>query len=235
MWLQILICIVVAFVAYVSLPPGEPLTDFLYKWQTLLAAGIALFAARLTVQKISIQIRQVEEHHEDIRNRKFDAARAVMSFTLSQLCEYAETSLRYTIMANKEFIEKNDITEEIPPLPDNIILTLRDLIEHADAETTVSLHNLISCIQIHRSRMRFLPRSKTPQPGYLVMGDNPQKQFAWALRDTAALHVIASAFFEYARKKTNTPPNKPINDEIREMINKFKVDLSEFPEFKRVL
>lgn len=126
---------------------------WLYNWQTLVAAGVALFAA-------FIALRQTDRIEARRRRRKHAAIRAVLPLALAQVTTYAESSAH----ALRDLITKcvdgalppNAAPEDlITQLPSETLKTLAEFIEYSDKEVEV-LESTVALIQIHESRLRGL-------------------------------------------------------------------------------
>ncbi len=72
------------FVAWVNQSKPDVMID-LYNWQTLIAGGLALFGALVTVWHIRRQIRQADVLAKQRLHREEDAAKAVLPLALSAI------------------------------------------------------------------------------------------------------------------------------------------------------
>ena len=181
---------------------------FIKEYETLISGLLALLGAIITVIVLRTQINQGETHHRESRDKKFAAARAVLPLALSELRQYAEESIQYTVKKKKE-----TITDSPPTIPENLIPVLRDLVEYGNTGISSITCKLISDIQIHRSRML----------------SSETDLLDATIRDAAMLIAFSENFYEYARLKTATLPKRPTYEQVCGRLFDMGIEKSFYP------
>ena len=192
---RIALFLLVPVMAFAGTENAQP-SNLIYYYQTLIAGVLALLAAWAAWRIVTKQINQAERHHISTRKSQFIAARAVMSLALSRLCSYSDAALKFA----KDGYDNEGTDQEPPDLPDDIISSLRDIIEFSEDDIASSVGDLVSEIQVQRARQMDVS-------GYW------ENRFSLAIYDAAHLYVHASRFFDYARKETDIPPEIPTRDD----------------------
>lgn len=176
---------------------------WLYHWQTLLGAALALFGAWLTVRKIREQIDQSDRHERERLARQHNAPRATLPLTLSGIT----TALRDLIIELdrcKTILSKSQHVEDFsaPPPPSEYISDLKDVIATTeDRSVTEPIAELIREIQTLWARIETLAsRSDQVRRASLVENVND-----WMIQ-TATTYALAEALFDYSRAETPEGP-----------------------------
>lgn len=170
---------------------------WLEKWQTIVAAFIALAGAWLTVRKIREQITQVDRHERGRLERAHQASRATLSLTLSHIATQSLivmrslNSLDRKLIGSPEEMKEIDIKLEFGASASD----LRDFLMTTDDRRLIGLvHDLLSNIQVFKARME-------------DFGASNRTEVEARMLDGAIIHSLAEALFEYARRETDEPPN----------------------------
>jgi len=116
--------------------------EFLDQWQTLIAALIALAAAKWTISTMNKQRADQTDRHDASIKRREMAARAQMPGALSELCTYTEESGRYLTQQRPD----------MPNMPVSAITTLQTAVEHIEDGAASRSFELVSWFQVHRAR-----------------------------------------------------------------------------------
>lgn len=147
-------------------------SDWLNRWQTLIAGIIALAGAGIGAYFLNRQITQDKELEAQRRASKFYAIRSVMPLTLSALMGY----VRGEVHVLQNLGPGGELPDELSHLPGDIVEVLKEFIKFADnseAQSTVRL--MLSDIQIHRARLLCdMPRAgqrQTSLAGTYVAGN----------------------------------------------------------------
>ena len=188
-WLGI--CAVAALLAGFEFGWFKALPGFLYKWQTLIAGTIALFAAWLTVRTIRKQIKLQQSQFKDAQLRKMWVARAGMPDALSTLCEYTGKCVAY--------LRNADDNRQIPDAPAEAISVIKGSIEYVDPESAHKVFELIAHYQVHNARLS----------GH--KDENDQAENDARIYDTVKLRSLVNRLFEYARNEVDAVPDVEIN------------------------
>lgn len=193
---------------------------WIYRHETLTSAFLALVAAGLTILVLVRQIRQSDRQHKLERQKKLEAARAVMPLALSRLVDYAESALNYSLIGKSKISSRETHDQELPHVPDDVISVLREVIEYADDGLAGhALRKLISEVQYHHARMRDLPRQETTVQPTGVRRIGMPENYDQGIWDAIHLYLHASAFFDYARFETDIMPSEPTRDEVRKRMD----------------
>lgn len=153
--------------------------EWLYQWQTLVGALLALAAAWWTISVMRRQMKDETDRHREAQRRKRMAARAQMPDALSELGVYVRgCAERLTGRA-----------DSLPAEPTSAIAALKEVIEFIDDSAAERTFELVSWYQVFRARMSHdIP--------------NPQKaEFAERLYDAALMQAYINSLYEYARNE----------------------------------
>jgi hypothetical protein len=175
----------------------------LYHYQGLLGGILAIVGAIIGAVFLNRQIRQAAQLETDRRAHDREAERAVLPLTLSEICGYAVASGRFSkslldqcqggALPAEVVVEPDDI----PRLAPERIEDLKQMIRHLDFADTPAFAKLISEIQVHDARGRDLTRA-----GRLMLTITLEER----ILDAAEIYARAEAFFEFARRETDTVP-----------------------------
>lgn len=161
---------------------------FSYEWQTIIAALVALAAARWTVVLIRRQIKLQEDQHQREDERYEDrqksislASRAELPDALSHLTEYVGRCA--------DFVLGDDGEQDLPSPPVDSIGSMQRAIGNVDPESAKMLYDLVVFYQIYNSRLASFAsnRRQTRQKGILY--------------DTGYLQFLIDRLYEYARNE----------------------------------
>lgn len=154
---------------------------WLYHWQTLVGAILALLAAWRTIVVMRRQMKAEDDRHKEADKRKRMVARARMPDALSDLLAYVRGCAAYSVRTSTI----------LPEEPVAAVAVLKEVIEHIDDDAAARTFELVSWYQVYRVRMTpDIPHPQTPQ-------------FAERMYDTALLHAYANSLYGYARNETN--------------------------------
>ncbi len=170
-------------------------SDWLYRWQTIIAGIIALSGAAIGAAFLSKQINQEKNLEAQRRASRFYAIRSIMPLTLSALMGYVRGEVR--ILQNLG--PNGELPSQMVDLPSDIVEVLKEFIEFADsAEAATTVRLMLSDIQIHRARMMAdMPKSghqTTLLTGIYVAGN---------IVRLVKIYAHIGALFNYARLKTD--------------------------------
>lgn len=196
---------------------------WVYKHETLFSGLLAVCAALGTIGYLWRQ-------HVGERRRRFDAARAVSTLALSQLCEYASKSISFAVAGRNAMREGRRFVDEVPMFAEDLILTFKDLIEYGDASIASAVQELMKEIQVQRSRLTDPPRGEASETHSGVTKVHTEQPYNKAVYDAAHLHAHASKFFDFARSRTNAPPVTPEQKDVMHSLLLNEIEQHAFPE-----
>jgi hypothetical protein len=180
------------------------LSDWLYRWQTLVGSMIAVAAAIVGSLLLYQQIAQAREIERDRRASKLLAVRSVLPLTLSALIIYVQNET----FILKEMKAKQVITR-FTTLPENVVEVLKEFIEFAAQIEADVVRRILSDFQIHAARMR------TDLPGYenhsAILLDT---YLAGNIVRLVLTYARISDLFRYARFETERVSPNPTYDEM---------------------
>lgn len=183
---------------------------FLYRYQTFIAGFIAIAAAAIGAQAVYAQIRQTDEESKNSRKRKARATRAMLPLALSSVMEYAEQCLKAMNALRPQCVGQA-LPSPVPNVPDPVewpeqaLVLMRDYIEHADDEVAVPLTNLISKLQVQRSRFTEVLRHAGGVPARATPLSLNLESY---VMDAAEVYARASSLFGHARRDVAVPQLK---------------------------
>ncbi|MCZ6741024.1 MAG: hypothetical protein O7D27_02560 [Alphaproteobacteria bacterium] len=186
------------------------LISIVQEWQTLTAAGVALFGAWLTIRVIRAQIRLQKSQIEDEKRSRGWAARAALPDALSALCEYSESCLSYLMQRDED--------HDIPEAPVEAINVVKSSIEYVDPDSAKKLFELVVHYQVHNSRLR--------GGGF----ENTQ-----SIYDAVYLRALVDRLFEFARNEVDTVPDIPIGREAMMTALRVGIGLGRFLDIQQEL
>lgn len=184
---------------------------WLRKWQTLVAATVALIAACVAFHNTTRSLRQAAGQETSRRKRKHAALRAVLPLALSQVADYAERSAR--ALDQLAIQSQGQQFEQLPrmaapenliqPLPSDTLKALAGFIEYSDTVNVVVLEDTVAWIQIHNSRVRHIVQSNRDQSGTRLV---VRHEVMASVIDAAAIYAGASAMMQYSRRQRECLP-----------------------------
>lgn len=183
----------------------------LYIWQTEIAGVFAIWAATIGGAFIFYQTNAAAALEQTRRERRAVALRASLPMVLSELCDYA-------VSCSKKLL---DLLSDpgthvtllggipIPPLPDDLLPSLIEIIETSPAEYIRPFADLIKSLQVQRASLRqTLADSST---GHLILRENLIHETIRA----AEIYARCSQQFPYARGETANPSAVPSQDDLQ--------------------
>lgn len=186
------------------LPPNFPLEDELQQfsswasdWQTLIAAGIAFFAARLAWKATNAQTK-LQREQENARLSAYElSARATLPLALSGVSEFAELVAIQFGETYGQDIMQNVLGEvnrpEAPSVPQESIQAIENTIRATrNADVQHALADLVSEIQVLAVRSAELARREDRLSIYWAT-DN--------ILSASRLYGIAASLFDYSRRE----------------------------------
>ena len=173
------------------------------KWQTLIAALVALIAASIAYWNTTRTLSHNEDLERRRRTRKHAAVRAVLPLALSQVTQYAEQSARglndlvgqcvgptLPLMAAPDTL--------VQSLPPDTLKALTDFIEYSDEVDIAIIESTVAWIQIHDARLRdIIKRNRDPNN----IGGVARAEIEASIIDAATIYAGVAAVFEYARRR----------------------------------
>jgi hypothetical protein len=209
--------------------PFAGLSDFVYRWQTLITGLVAIVAASIALWAVRHQILAAQEMENDRRERRNYAARAMMPHALNSLCTYARgcsDALRSVVdeapsphLADVHYPAHLDI----PALPDAAMATLKECIEFGDREIQLRLASLVEQLQIQHVRL------VEPYDIFEVISGD---WYYTLIEDALEIHARSTMLFDYARRRDENAPNEPKAKDIYNALQPCGFDLGEWPELQ---
>lgn len=194
-----------------------------YDWQSLIGGILAIVAAFVGAWLLYKQIRQVERHENERRNRRIAAVRATLPLILSGICQFAreminELSSARTQLGNGTTIPTSSSFSP-PPVPTAFVAALQDMIE-ATGDTAIVdlLSEIIGEIQVLSARAGSLIDVRSR--GIMGVGSNLDEYLVQAAR----LHALAGGLFEYARRRDEDAPSAIAWDRVASALHASHVD-----------
>jgi hypothetical protein len=200
----------------------------LYRWQEF--AG-ALASALIAGTFILFQVWRGGADAREERAARYTAARASLSFGLTELDRYASHCCILLAelhrRASGEAVPRGTTVAPFPPIPEAAIASIVDLIGVSPRPVVQVAAKLLSGLQIQHSRLEAsladleptAPRSK------LVVKTNLEE----FMIDTAKLRARASSLFPLARFDTDKPP-LPVNwDDVASALRQMELHDEDIP------
>ena len=174
---------------------------FFYRYQTFIAALVALLGAWWTVRAIEKQITQIEKQAEETRKRKSIAARASMPLSLSNILDFADDCWDVALS-----FDQPSVVQKNPRLATSVISNLRLCIEHADEGLQRPIADALHDAQLVRARLQSTIDDLSGR-GISTPAESVSELIGARLFDIAQLYHKASKLFKYARRETDKQPN----------------------------
>lgn len=177
-------------------------SEFAYRWQTLIAAMLALGAAIWTIGVIKQQVKQQQkaldlQHDElnDLRLRKEVRAQAGLPDALVEIMDYSRDCLAEL---------RSDEETVLPARPQAAMSVLKEAIEFAAKDQLPLFRDIINFFQVQNSRMSDYPARDDEQYSLQVQ------------IDCVYLFSMAGNLLDYGRGGDAALPNtKFSNDDMR--------------------
>jgi hypothetical protein len=217
----VLILLTIAGLAYIGFMFVSPLIqgrgDWNYiqavwdRWQSL-NVGILAFAASFTALSIS----RINERRQ--LQREFISARALLPHALSELARFCEESAAYLIEVRDKFTDWSSWAGLATPLkqpPDihtDVFPIFTQCIRTGETQVAESLAQLLSSLQVHRSRMRDL-YSMSSRDGLRTM--NAASLAFEYLVELALIRAKIEKVFDFARGEGSLGSAQPNQKEVK--------------------
>lgn len=213
------------------------ISAFLYRWQTLIAGGLALAGAYLTVAELERQLAQEREQEGRRRWRKHYAARAGLPSALTQIVEYARQSLSVLEgialpgSGSRVIHSPGWARPEIPSVPKEALATLQTCIESADQASMPKLARTLEEFQILHARLDGLMDDISPGSSMIVTTFYLGEQIV----DYLEFDIRCSKMFDYARRVTDEIDDSVSFDEIRTRASFAGIELADYPGIEALI
>lgn len=221
---------------------SEP-SKYIYEYQTLISAAVALFAAlqtvRATVQSTQTQIKSALDVAEKRRTERHNAARALLTFGLTELVQYCKASVIELLgMLGNEAMSPHRCFDPIivisgetfvaQHLPVTVLDRIRDVIETAPPDIAEAISILLIETQVYSSRIQGLQKeieSRRPTPYEL-------RNY---ILDICQLHARSCRYYDYGRFKSEIVSGNTISQsEMFSSARLLNVDVDN-TEFSRMI
>lgn len=210
------------------------MSDFsqcLFEWQTLISGFLAVFLATIGSILLYRQIKQVERHEGERRERRFAAARATLPLALSEITLFARQMVTWLGTRSTQIpgnVSAGQISSP-PVVSERLVANLQGFIEAA--------HNpvVVDCVcEIIREIQTLSARAESLQMTVGMIGI--QQNIDEYIVQSARLHVIAGNLFEFARTRVSQPPDSIPWSELRSYLSvQHHMDEQLFPGVYAVL
>lgn len=181
---------------------------WLYLNQTLIAAGVALLAASLTVRAIQNQIRQQEQQELGRLRRRNRALRAALPYALTEFMSYAENCVQQveelrTFQKQVPKVRVYPYQEppafdrwDAPSYPVRAASSLSDTIECCEGDDGKKLAAILAWGQVFDARLNDFFRSAKSRVGRV-----PKIAYHDVYYDALCLMKLVGRAFEYGRAR----------------------------------
>lgn len=190
------------------------------RWQSL-NVGILAFAASV----IALSISRINERRQ--LQREFISARALLPHALSELAGFCEESAAYFIEVHDTFTGWSSWADlemplkQPPEIPTDIFPIFTQCIRTAETQVAENLAQLLSSLQVHRSRMHDL--HAMPTSSSLRTANAARLAFDY-LVPLALIRANIDKLFDFARGEGSLDITKPNQKEIRTAYAMMKVN-----------
>ena len=192
------------------------------QYQTLISAGVALFAAYLAVWNVSRQLKQIRATNEEARSRKASASRSMLSMSLSQIIESQVTILSRFQQIWLSADEQKEVFDKRPEFVQNdpgleSMRSIFELIENGDKILLCYLSEIVHKIQIQKSRLKiYAPENDITQISAITRSDIVRD-----ILDSLEIIVLLENLFDYARRKTERIPRPHLSQQEMLRVSSF--------------
>lgn len=189
---------------------GQASESFFYRYQTFIAGFFALVGAFLTVSAIGRQIAQVDRHEREAADRKAYLARSILPATLSELADYINVCFSVIDSFRQNFAQHGGrhssfIAIQMPRVPAETLVNLRETVEHDDRLTAALVADLMAALQIFQARLRGTHSSLIGRRNSIVVNYT----FDSHIVDAAEIQARISLLFPYARRQEGARLEQP--------------------------
>jgi hypothetical protein len=233
---MILIAIIAVWLGIVG-PMPQGFSAWLHNWQTLAAAGVASVAAYVAFQNTTRSLAHSERLEMNRRTRKHAAIRAILPLSLSRVQQHAEESARELHLMLAKCVDESFPAMTAPnrigePLPAETLQVLADFIEYADTTDVTVLEATVAWIQIHDSRLRGMVRdNRDPEQSHVIVRHEIESRII----DAATIYAGAAAFYDYARRRTSSPPVILSWDDVTSALRNMRFWADEQPRLHQIV
>lgn len=205
--------------------------SWLYKWQTLVAGLVAIFAAIIGARAVQRQVRLADQHEFQRNRRRFDGARAVLPHALSRLSAYTRSCgevLAVLYAAREaESIPTGAIHPAFPDMDRDLVRELREMVEAAEQPMRDVLATLLGEMQVQYARITDMANAIATNPNRVTTVSNVEEY----ILDTAEIDARTSALYDFARREVETVPNLVLASEVTAALR--RLDFRQ-PQYERV-
>lgn len=168
---------------------------WLYLDQTLVAGGMAIIAAFITVRAIRDQISQQDKLEGERLKRRNRAFRAALPYALSEFMQYTDNCLHCIHELRRSHDEGFPVSNwSAPSYPVEAASKLSDTIECCDVDDAKKLAGILAWGQIYDARLsRYLQQ---PEDQVRVV---PEVDFRQLYYDTLCFKKLVDRAYEYGR------------------------------------
>lgn len=173
----------------------------IYLNQSLIAGLIALCAALLTVKAIREQIDQAEKAELERLRRRNRAARASLTFALSEFVQYTDMCLTEISVVESARQQSLPVSRALtlPTYPVLAVAKIAEATETADAINSKRLASILAFGQIYHARLAEFVKASNLAPYSTSQRDCNNRYF-----DTLCLRKLCARAFDYGRGRTET-------------------------------
>ena len=221
-----LMVVVVLFVLGASHPEWWTDHGFVYRFQTLIGAAVAVIAALIGGGAVYHQTRsnRARERQQDLARER--AVRALLPHILSRIMDYVERCIStLNTIRNSTYdrhVHKGTVFPALPDLPFELMERLATAAESAGPNAQDAINALILNLQIQRARIEMYTEAVSPgSSSSLIVGVNNIDSVAL---DTAAVHERAERLYPYARGQTEKAPSHMLNRDVIAALSKLSFD-----------
>ncbi|MCU0925148.1 MAG: hypothetical protein MUF44_03625 [Hydrogenophaga sp.] len=190
------------------------------RWQSL-NVGILAFAASI----IALSISRISQRHQ--LQREFISARALLPHALSELAGFCDECAAYFIEVHDAFtgwdswLDLKTPLKQPPEIPTDIFPIFTQCIRTGETHVAETLAQLLSSLQVHRSRMHDLHLMPTRSSLRTANAAGLALDYLVAL---ALIRANIDKAFDFARGEGSLDSTKPNQKEIRTAYAMMKVN-----------
>ena len=221
-----LLVVFVLFVLGASHPEWWENVGFVYRFQTLIGAGVAVVAALIgggAVYHQTLSNRARNRQQDLVKER---ATRAILPHILSRIMDYVEGCIStLNFIRNSTYdghVRKGIAFPAAPELPFELMERLAVATETAGVPAQDAMSGLILNLQLQSARLTMYSEAVRPgsQSSLLVLVTNIDT----VALDTAAIYARAERLYPYARGQSEEAPSKLFNRDVVDALSKLSYD-----------
>ncbi len=160
------------------------ISDFIGKWQTLIAGFLALIGGVITTATLIHHHNFDKQRYREEREKTKLYKQSLLPDALSELLSYSK----------KCFVYLHKRQDSLPKKPEKAIATLKENIEYSDSITAKNLFEIVSFYQVHNERLSQIRLSQV----ITNSGRNEEAKMQMVYDATLLFHYF-TALFDYAR------------------------------------